>query len=210
MSQSSHSTSRRPRGWARPPARRGRCGRSVGRGQVRDGDADVVEHHAEATSRRRSGSVQAPCNTGTSARSTSTAPSADPSIRPRRGPRDRDPPLRRRAAPGPRGPRAGVPDGRRRRDRGRAGETGRAGPGALFVFDPKERHEVRASSDARLLLVLAPWPGAGHPGSRRLRPLSGGRGAGRRCGRSARRNRAASPRWRPACRARRAAARASR
>jgi quercetin dioxygenase-like cupin family protein len=40
------------------------------------------------------------------------------------------------------------------------------GPGALFVFDPKERHEVRATADARLLLVLAPWPGDGHPGSR--------------------------------------------
>src|SRR5215208_6763151 len=39
-------------------------------------------------------------------------------------------------------------------------------PGTLFVFDPKERHEVRATADARLLLVLAPWPGDGHPGSR--------------------------------------------
>ena len=48
----------------------------------------------------------------------------------------------------------------------RAGETVEAGAGTLFVFDPKERHEVRASSDARLLLVLAPWPGDGHPGSR--------------------------------------------
>ena len=47
-----------------------------------------------------------------------------------------------------------------------AGETVSAGPGSLFVFDPKERHEVRATSDARLLLVLAPWPGDGHPGSR--------------------------------------------
>jgi quercetin dioxygenase-like cupin family protein len=47
-----------------------------------------------------------------------------------------------------------------------AGETVSAGPGALFVFAPKERHEVRATSDARLLLVLAPWPGDGHPGSR--------------------------------------------
>jgi hypothetical protein len=27
-------------------------------------------------------------------------------------------------------------------------------------------HEVRARSDARLLLVLAPWPGPGHPGAR--------------------------------------------
>jgi quercetin dioxygenase-like cupin family protein len=40
------------------------------------------------------------------------------------------------------------------------------GPGTLLVFDPHERHEVRAVSDARLLLVLAPWPGAGHPGAR--------------------------------------------
>ena len=47
-----------------------------------------------------------------------------------------------------------------------AGETQAGGPGSLFVFDPQERHEVRATSDARLLLVLAPWPGDGHPGSR--------------------------------------------
>jgi quercetin dioxygenase-like cupin family protein len=40
------------------------------------------------------------------------------------------------------------------------------GPGLLAVFDPAERHEVRARSDARLLLVLAPWPGEGHPGAR--------------------------------------------
>ena len=47
-----------------------------------------------------------------------------------------------------------------------AGETVSGGPGSLFVFAPKERHEVRATSDARLLRVLAPWPGDGHPGSR--------------------------------------------
>jgi quercetin dioxygenase-like cupin family protein len=47
-----------------------------------------------------------------------------------------------------------------------AGETISAGAGSLFVFAPKERHEVRATTDARLLLVLAPWPGDGHPGSR--------------------------------------------
>jgi hypothetical protein len=41
------------------------------------------------------------------------------------------------------------------------------GPGLLAVFDPAEVHEVRAESDARLLLILAPWPGAGHPGARR-------------------------------------------
>jgi quercetin dioxygenase-like cupin family protein len=40
------------------------------------------------------------------------------------------------------------------------------GPGTLVVFDPGERHEVRARTDARLLLVLAPWPGPGHPGAR--------------------------------------------
>jgi quercetin dioxygenase-like cupin family protein len=45
-------------------------------------------------------------------------------------------------------------------------ETVAGGPGLLAVFDPAERHEVRARSDARLLLVLAPWPGEGHPGAR--------------------------------------------
>jgi quercetin dioxygenase-like cupin family protein len=38
--------------------------------------------------------------------------------------------------------------------------------GFIAVFDPHERHTVRATSDARLLLVLAPWPGDGHPGAR--------------------------------------------
>jgi redox-sensitive bicupin YhaK (pirin superfamily) len=37
------------------------------------------------------------------------------------------------------------------------------GPGFLAVFDPNERWEVTARSDARLLLLLAPWPGDGHP-----------------------------------------------
>jgi quercetin dioxygenase-like cupin family protein len=37
------------------------------------------------------------------------------------------------------------------------------GSGLLVLTDPKERHEVRARSDARILLVLAPWPGPGHP-----------------------------------------------
>jgi quercetin dioxygenase-like cupin family protein len=39
--------------------------------------------------------------------------------------------------------------------------TAQGAPGSLFVFDPKEQHEVRATSDARLLLLLAPWPGEG-------------------------------------------------
>lgn len=46
-----------------------------------------------------------------------------------------------------------------------AGESVQAGPGHLFEFDPGERHTVAARSDARLLLVLTPWPGDGHPGA---------------------------------------------
>jgi redox-sensitive bicupin YhaK (pirin superfamily) len=46
------------------------------------------------------------------------------------------------------------------------GGTLSGGAGLLAMFDPAERHEVRARSDARLLLVLAPWPGDGHPGAR--------------------------------------------
>jgi len=42
-----------------------------------------------------------------------------------------------------------------------------SGPtGTLAIFDPNERHEVRATTDARLLLLLAPWPGEGHPSQR--------------------------------------------
>jgi quercetin dioxygenase-like cupin family protein len=44
-----------------------------------------------------------------------------------------------------------------------AGESVDAAAGHLFEFDPKERHEVEARSDVRLLIVLAPWPGDGHP-----------------------------------------------
>ena len=40
------------------------------------------------------------------------------------------------------------------------------GTGLAAVFDPKERHAVKATTDARLLIVLAPWPGDGHPGAR--------------------------------------------
>lgn len=38
--------------------------------------------------------------------------------------------------------------------------------GSLLIFDPKEPHEVRAVDESRLLLILAPWPGVGHPGTR--------------------------------------------
>jgi quercetin dioxygenase-like cupin family protein len=45
-------------------------------------------------------------------------------------------------------------------------QTESGGPGFLAHFDANERHEVRATSDARLVLILAPWPGAGHPSQR--------------------------------------------
>ena len=45
-------------------------------------------------------------------------------------------------------------------------QTVEAGPGTLAVFDPHERHAVKAVEDARVLLILAPWPGKGHPGAR--------------------------------------------
>jgi quercetin dioxygenase-like cupin family protein len=34
--------------------------------------------------------------------------------------------------------------------------------GSLFHFDPDERRSVTSDGGARLLLLLAPWPGAGH------------------------------------------------
>jgi quercetin dioxygenase-like cupin family protein len=46
-----------------------------------------------------------------------------------------------------------------------AGDSARGGTGLMAEFAPGERHEVLASSQARLLLVLAPWPGDGHPGA---------------------------------------------
>jgi quercetin dioxygenase-like cupin family protein len=45
-------------------------------------------------------------------------------------------------------------------------------PGMLFEFAPQERHEVLGRSDARLLLLLAPWPGDGHPGAMTLEQKS--------------------------------------
>ena len=42
-------------------------------------------------------------------------------------------------------------------------QTVRAGPGFLSHFEPAERRTVRATEDTRLVLVLAPWPGVGHP-----------------------------------------------
>ena len=44
-------------------------------------------------------------------------------------------------------------------------QTVSGGVGLMLGFAPGERHAVRARSAARLLLILAPWPGDGHPGS---------------------------------------------
>ena len=49
---------------------------------------------------------------------------------------------------------------------GPLGSTRSAGAGFVAHFEPNERHEVRATSDSRLLLFLAPWPGEGHPSQR--------------------------------------------
>ncbi len=46
------------------------------------------------------------------------------------------------------------------------GESIKGGPGLLAVFDPNERREVLATDHARLLLLLSPWPGEGHPSQR--------------------------------------------
>jgi quercetin dioxygenase-like cupin family protein len=43
------------------------------------------------------------------------------------------------------------------------GSTVTGDAGFLSHFEPNERRTVRALSDTRLVLVLAPWPGVGHP-----------------------------------------------
>ena len=43
------------------------------------------------------------------------------------------------------------------------GDTVSGGPGFLAHFEPHERREVRAQSDSRVILLLSPWPGDGHP-----------------------------------------------
>jgi quercetin dioxygenase-like cupin family protein len=46
------------------------------------------------------------------------------------------------------------------------GESMTGGPGLLAEFDPNERREIRATDDSRIVLVLSPWPGQGHPSQR--------------------------------------------
>ena len=48
------------------------------------------------------------------------------------------------------------------------GESVEGGPGHLLEFEPGERHTVAAKTDSRLLLILSPWPGDGHPGAMTL------------------------------------------
>jgi len=50
-----------------------------------------------------------------------------------------------------------------------AGGTAAGGAGLLVEFAPGERHEITASIDARVLLLLTPWPGRGHPGGMTIR-----------------------------------------
>jgi len=42
------------------------------------------------------------------------------------------------------------------------GESLAASAGTLVTFEPDERRSVSSSGGARLLLLLAPWPGEGH------------------------------------------------
>ena len=43
------------------------------------------------------------------------------------------------------------------------GQTETGGAGLVSHFQPNERRTVRAVSDARIVMVLSPWPGVGHP-----------------------------------------------
>jgi quercetin dioxygenase-like cupin family protein len=42
------------------------------------------------------------------------------------------------------------------------GESVEAGPGTLVAFEPDERRVVTSEDGAKILLLLAPWPGEGH------------------------------------------------
>ena len=43
-----------------------------------------------------------------------------------------------------------------------AADSLEAGPGTLVAFEPNERRSVSSEGGARVLLLFAPWPGAGH------------------------------------------------
>jgi quercetin dioxygenase-like cupin family protein len=42
------------------------------------------------------------------------------------------------------------------------GDAVEARPGMLCRFDPDERHSLASDAGARVMLLLAPWPGEGH------------------------------------------------
>jgi quercetin dioxygenase-like cupin family protein len=42
------------------------------------------------------------------------------------------------------------------------GEERECGAGTLLTFEPNERHAIHSDGGARILLLLAPWPGEGH------------------------------------------------
>jgi quercetin dioxygenase-like cupin family protein len=48
------------------------------------------------------------------------------------------------------------------------GEPVSGGPGLMVQFEPHERHSVDAITTARIMLLLTPWPGDGHPGTMEL------------------------------------------
>jgi redox-sensitive bicupin YhaK (pirin superfamily) len=50
-----------------------------------------------------------------------------------------------------------------------AGTSDRGGAGLLVELAPAERHEILAIDKARILLLLTPWPGDGHPGAMTIR-----------------------------------------
>jgi quercetin dioxygenase-like cupin family protein len=53
-----------------------------------------------------------------------------------------------------------------------AGEQVSVFPGDLLELSPQETRTVNAVSDSRLLLLLTPWPGDGHPGAMSLEDKS--------------------------------------
>lgn len=60
------------------------------------------------------------------------------------------------------------------------GKAVAASAGHLIEFDPGERHTIAARSDSRLLLILTPWPGDGHPGAMTLEQKSEARQSAQR------------------------------
>ncbi len=55
---------------------------------------------------------------------------------------------------------------------GARGESLEAPVGTLVHFEPDERHFVATDAGAKILLLLAPWPGAGHYRGSEERPRS--------------------------------------